>query len=741
MRSLWPIVILAIGLGVLHVAISIVFGPGIASALVAGIGIAYAAYNSLLGKPKDDPEAKQLLARLFAVGKVTWATIALVWLSAVTVAAYPLVDRMLSEEFTIAVVDERRQPAGDAQVEIRFGDSVRRVALTRGVGTVRYYPSLAPKTAEIIIDNKGVRQTIVHRMDADGRYPDLVIPVWSGEPPLSVTHLTATGVAIDAFLHGDLPEELRERYPRVTVMRGPVFDTAAEFVKIYRDFASSSPGMKYSRADSGGGNGPKRVEATALEEGGGDAWMQRYWNKVKNLRYAEQVSGEVELDFSSELLGAPADQPLPDGFLARMNNADDYALGTKAVPDASTEAWIRGHLGEAARGPNGEVSLAVERLLTAADLAYLLSRETRSDPAMTPDPVLHGYLRYMEKHNLPAGLIRAFVHLDPDISDCAFTAPHVRLFLPEPELRVTILKNNGDKPVKIDELVLTLQTRDGLQRAAERAPQQESRLPFDVLAPGEAVLVPRELSIKAIYTDAEVAEFRAPSTGPTASFRLLPQPPMPRPGAEIDPAAPLVFQSRPRSLKLPAARLRPARADELIPEGKSFAQRGPAYVVGPSASEVDYVVNGVRIRARSDNRTAIAMIGGWETGSCPFVFAHFQPGQSPLNLGQIITNQIGSANKRVDRMSIPAGFAGIEVRERENEISYLDSARLAVRRPQGVVRYPARNRELIRDDGRYAVLRKGEQLTLDFGYVRRAGDGDAVLEVTGYYDPVRLGTR
>lgn len=740
MRLLWPIIVLAVGLGFLHVAISIVLGPGIASALVAGIGIAYAAFNLLLGKPKDDPETKQLVARLFAIGKVTYTAIALVWLSAAAMAAYPLIDGMVSETFTVTVIDEQRRPADSARVEVSFGGETRNVPMMRGVGTVKYYPSFTARTVTIAVDNKGARQSVEHRMDVQGRYDDLLIAVWSGQPPLSVDHLTVSGLAIDAFLHGNLPDDLRERYPRVSVLRGPVYETAREFLSFYRDFENSSAGLTYSRAQAEGGRWQKPVE-TAVDEGDGERWLEEYRGRVQKLRFAKPLTEEFELDFSNDLLGAPIAEPLPEGFLAVTKTEDEWAFGIEAVPDAATSAWIAANLRNPVRGPNGALSLELERLLTAVDLRYLLEHDAPASSGQMPDPAVRAYMRYMIRHGLPEGLVRAVVHLEPGEGGCDMLRPHLMIELPEPELRFTILKNEGDNPIKIDALILTVQMRDRLQRSGAAAAQEESRLPFDVLAPGEAVLIPRELSIKAIYTDEELVDFHRPADGPVAAFRLLPRLPVEVVGTPAEATTPAGFDRRPSLLRLPTARLRIARheADTELPDGALFLQRGPSYLVGPSASEIDYVVNGVRIRARTDTRVAIRMIGGFEMGSCPFVFAQYPSATRPLNLGQIITDQIGLAAKGRDTLAIPRGFTRLEIQEREDEVSYLDSAKLSVPRSQGVVRYPARGQALKSEDGRYLVMRKGDRVALDFGYVPQDGDGEPRLEVNGYYDLVRAG--
>jgi hypothetical protein len=343
---------------------------------------------------------------------------------------------------------------------------------------------------------------------------------------------------------------------------------------------------------------------------------------------------------------------------------------------------------------------------------------------------------------MPAGLIRGVLHTDPD--DCGFSKPHVALDLPGPELRVTLLKNTGTRPVRVGEIILTMQIRHGFQRADAHAQTQEGRSVADVLEPGETLLVPREFAIRATYSDAEVAEFNQDGGDPLW-FRLLPRQLDPYEGSNrphVSASQEHGYYERPTAIALPAARVVLADQSRFAygrndtnPELHGlFGQNGPRYVLGPSVGEVDYVINGVRLRARQDTRTTIVMIGSFESGSCPFVFARY--GSTFINLGQIITDRVGVSAQGRDRISVRAGFSQLEIRELEDEVSYLDSATLVVRRSGVLLRYPAQHPALARDDRRYAVLRRDDRLPLTFAYQPRTNDRDIWLEVGGYYVPL-----
>lgn len=735
MKTPWPVVILAVGLAFLFASISLVYGAAVATAVVGGAAVAYAALNVLLGKKKDDATASQMLRRVFSVNRrTTYAAAAIVWLGALAIVAVPRADRALSAEFTIRVVDEGRQPVEGARVDIRFDGGWRPVPLEHGVGRVTYYPRSTAAAALVRIRYQGSDRTIPIRMDADRRYADLVIPVWSGEAMVSVTHLTVAGMAMEPVLHGALPDDLRPRFPHVIVLRNAVTDTAREVLQLYR-LADRPASLVYLRSERDRSGPVRRVRRETA--GRADRALEAYLRRVRSRQYPQTLYATIDMDFSHDILGAPADQPLPAGFLASLYRTDPEQDGTHVLPDAAAEAWIAANVPDIARTPDGSVGMLLERLIDARLAATLL------DGGHLPtayDIGEQGYLRYMLRHNLPAGLIGGRVEFY--WNGCGEDeAPRFSIVLPPPVLRVTLLKNSGTRPINISEIVLTMEQRNGLQRATAPAPTRQIATPFDQLEPGEALLIPREVSVRAVHTDAEVAAFRRRPRQPLARLQLPLRPADPVLAAR--PGWPQPRSRRPAGIVLSVGQLRvrdtPAASLEDDEVQAGLSQAGPSYFLGPSVGEIDYVVNGVRMRARSDRHTVIAMIGGIEVGSCPFVFARYRPGAAPLNLGQIIRNRVGFAARGRDRVAIPRGFSALEIRELEDEISYLDGVWLIVRSARGERRYPALNRHLGAEDGRFAVLRRGDSLPLRFGHIPSPGDGQVSLEVSGYYDLVRPG--
>ena len=739
MKSRLPIVILVTGLGALYVAIAIVFDAKVASAIIAGAGVAYAALNVLLGKRRDSVAASAVLARIFEVGRVTYVAIAVVWLSAISIAAIPAIGAMLREEFTITIVDENRKLVEDAAVEVRFGTATRQVMMAGGRGTVSYYPAAAPGIATIIMNHNGDITRHQHKMNGEGRYDDITIRVWNRQVEMDVKYFDATGIAIASFLRGELPEVLRAKFPHLETIQNPVFDSAQEFIRSYDPFEGGS--VEYAQTETDGSRELSRVRASSDSREG--RWLAPYEDSRQGLPFARNLVGHFNLDFSREILGAPVDRPLPRGFLAKIRAAD-VTFGTPAVADPETDEWIRSNFEDAAWGPDRSVSLAVERLVTTDDLSYLLDRATDVVSDEGSSEAVLGYMRYLVRHGMPQGLVRGVLHLNPEECGEGLTSHRIAIELPQPKLRFAILKNTGKAAIRIDQLILTVETRDGFQRAGAPVPREKARIPYGLLEPGHSLLIPTEFTIEAKYEDAEVARFLATGASRPAAFSLRPDESAIF-HAQFDPSpeqGPVTgFEQRPRTLILPVNRVLFDAGEPGVEVAEGDRDRhGPAYRLGPSVAAIDYVVNGVEISARADTHTVIAWIGQYPHGSCPFVFAQYESGQPAVNLGQIIADRVGRAAKGADRMPLARGFKRIEIRELEDEISYLDGAWLLLKRGGALHRIPARNPELRSADGRYAVLRKGERLKLDFGYQPRPGDWQIELEIDGYYELVQPGS-
>ncbi|MFL6844006.1 MAG: hypothetical protein ACJ8ER_03900 [Allosphingosinicella sp.] len=736
---------LAVGLSLLYLAVRLVLGEAVAGAIVAALGFGYAALAFLSNTDKGDSGLRRAVVGMFRPRWFSYTAIALVWLGAGVVSAIPLT----RGEFTITVIDEFRRPMPSAEIWLDFGDGERPLVNDRGVARASYFIPTAPRSVRIRVKNAGVVTTVTHKAAAGRRFLPLQISVWSGNPVLRVTHLTFEGMAIDSVLRGRLPPELAQRFKNISmVLPNAVFQTARELVDRYD--ISDDEDIRYLEDRVTPDRNPGPTAQKYYSEGDSPNFTA-----LRNVRNVRPIYTAAAMDMSDDILGCPVVEPLRPGFRLLVNPAENYYLGAPVQPIGATLNWMTRHAPDAG-GEGGTYSVLVDRALTTEDISSILQRNGGFDEFQNPDETKR-LLRFLVRQRAPQGLIRGWARLVTSYDECAGRSNPVaiELQIPAPKLRITILENATDRPIRVDRFVQVTNERVGFGRRdgpARRVERSSDDKVYYEIQPGEAIIVPRELTMQSMVSEEVIRQADRSAPGEIATFELVAASPPLDDASEAPPEDD--FTMRPRRISIdvsrivvPPARREAEEAEEVedTPEDIGYGPMGlPAgteNLVGSSVAELDYVVGGVRIRARTDTRTRVAMIGDTPSGSCPFVFVSYRGQSEPTNRGQIITDQIGAQAQRPDRLVIGRDFDAIEIRELEHERSYLDSARLLVPSKRGIRVYTARNALLERRDGSRLVLERGGSVRLGFGYRRTAGDGPATLEVDGYYVPIRMARR
>jgi hypothetical protein len=635
----------------------------------------------------------------------------------------------LREEFTVVLIDEYGLPIDDADVKADVGTSDQAIKISHGRGVVSYYPFSAAE-ATLTISYRGMRKIARETRPKNGKFADVTVRLFSGREVISAAHLTADGIAIDALLKGELPPDLSAIYPKVVVLKNEVYDAARSFIDIYTEFKES--GLEYERAVPDKAVLKRIVRAEVNAGGDNDPRLKTYFPHAQRLRTPMNLSVDVPLDMSADITGYSTDAPLPQGFRLRLLQPDKWYSGDEATPDEFTSQLLRSAKSPIGRTAAGGVAISLERLVSGSEIREIMGRSIGgSSPT---DPSSRAYLDFMIRNDAPRGLIGASFHLDPVECGGSNGDPHIALELPGPELRVTLLKNTSDGPIRIQEILSVVRSGGELWRMDQAVAKKLVRSEFDILEPGEAILVPRWIGVRAIHTQDEVAGFEAAPSGRITTF----YPAIRRNEYTVyDEAYYSKMSHMPKHVSIDSARVvTGVPASDRASASNILAgrrPRGPLYAIGPVVDEIDYVVNGVRLRSRPDNGSVISMVGDLEIGSCPFVFAH-RRGAPELNIGRIIRDRIGRGAFGRDSIRIPSGTDRIELRELEDETSYIDAAALIVVRNRQSRRIPARAPLLSAQDGRSAVLRRGDRLWLGFDYTAR--DADQVwLEISGYYEP------
>lgn len=732
---------LAIGLAALVVTSAIAFGPIAAAALVGGLFLSYVVLNLLFSRRRNDRAAATFLRRAFAVGWVTTLSNVVVWFAAIGAGAYPYARGVFYQDFSIAVFDEMRTPIPDAQITVSMGGAPTRVAINAdGVGQMEYPLFWGPREAIVSLRHRDyeTERTIAR----DGvRFADLTVGAPSGTERLRVRHITVRGFAIDAILQGIRPNGFQHVVPALAgVVRNEVWNEADQYLRQFpTEWMSGQEGHSYFA----------RISDEAQPAASGDAGEESTeLNGLESLRYAGPAQITLGADFSGGIYGCAINQALDDNYQLILGDSHSWFTDSVLQPQPSaTRTLSVSHLGSV-REEDGSVRGSLMRLVDHAFLESLLASNPR---VQGNDLRWVGLLRFFTAHKPSPGLLFASFNLtSKNLSDCTEIEASIGIEMPTVSLRVSFIENVSDQPLPVTAILQGMARRDSIEVWTPGGADEAVATPWagGLLAPGEAIAVPRRLIAEYGLSPQDVAAWRAQAEGPPVSFSVLPDPATaPRISGPNDPlltrnAQGFMLRSGQvrfldQSTLLQMIRPRTERRF-LDPSSTPRLPLATPYVIGASAESLAVRINDVDFDLREDSGMVLALAGGMEVGSCPFVYATRPGGDTMLNRGTIITDQIGASAEGPSRRYLGRAVGRIEIREREYEISHLNRVRLVVIGGDGEERSYAPEANEVRDDDRaYARLERGDVLPLGFpGYQPRSDDRAVYLEATGYYTPL-----
>ncbi|MBI1186733.1 MAG: TIR domain-containing protein [Alphaproteobacteria bacterium] len=720
MRGRVALLTLTLGLAALVVASALAFGPFVAAVLVGGVVLAYLVLNVLFARRRGERAAASFLRRAFAVGWVTIAANVVVWIAAIGAFAYPYARAQLYDDFSVAVVDELRRPVADAQVTAVFGDRRTRIVLNSdGVGVVEYPRYWGADAGALDIQHRDHAVSVPIERSDGARFTDIVLGVPSGEERFRVTHVTLSDLAIDLVLNGRTPYEVAAAFPNIVgVIRNPVTETAEAF-------------LEFSYAVSGIG-----VYAGAIEMDGDETRQipQEARARYAGLRSAVEFRYDMPGDFGAGIENCPADRALDGAYRLALRPADDFNAGDLLTGRSPALARINAPQDEDGRY-SGEIVRLIDHEWLERNRGAILRDLQRYDDDGAIRRENNTRLDFYIDHRMPLGASYARYSIAARPGCGGAWPTEIAFSLPAPTLRVSIIENVGDAPMPIGDIVQRLTEREGERFwSPEDRGDDELKAPWPggVLAPGAAIVVPRRLMFENVLSLEERASYLARAAGATTSFTVLTADQrfpdaQPRDMEQVVPR----HQARRFTIHDSQIALYQTALDEMKGSG--------VYAVGPSVDSLAVEVNGVAFPLREDEGRNLAMLtGSLMVGSCPFVFSSHAGSDVMLNRGQIITDQIGADAEAPDRVYLGRTVNAVEIREREPEISRLNSARLVVRKADGgeTVHRPVRPALQGRDDD-YPVLAQGEHARLRFPTYAPADDDVGVyLEVVGYYTTV-----
>ncbi|MFZ4120574.1 MAG: toll/interleukin-1 receptor domain-containing protein [Caulobacterales bacterium] len=738
------LLLLAVGLAALTVTTAIAFGPVTAGALVGGLVLGYLVMNLLFSRRRNDRAAATFLRRAFAVGWVTTLANVVVWGGAIAAGAYPYAKPLLYPEFSIAVFDELQAPVPDAQVSVELGGHQIRVALgADGVGRISYPLRWGPQTGTVLVrrDDYELARPIAR---VNGRFGDLSLGVPSGQQRLRVSHVTLEDLAIDAVHQGRTPPEIAAAFPKIVgVVRNAVWEETDRYLANYRVVDPNATVSELALGADG-------ADQPSTQLYGGD--INQDWHR--SLRWVQELVARTPYDFSSGVMGCPVDQALDTSFRLFVGDTDGFYRSNRLGLTPEAQAALAPLGLESAMDEQGQIAARLFKLVDAAWLTqFLQEREgvIRTD-AGDALPEATAYAGYLTRLGVPAGVVTAELDLAAH-PGCELQFAAVDLTFPAASLRVSIVENVSDVALPIEAVVQGMAGGPGLRVWAEGGSSDrsaETPWALGVLQPGEAIAVPRRLMLPGTLTREEVTAITNRPPGPPIGFEVFSASAQAEEAAGEEGALGPSTPSDEAFLNTLQARMSSgfARSAQRFTIGAGQVARDPVtdetpppavrYAIGPTVEALAVRIGGIEFGLREDAGRTLAIVAGFEFGSCPFVFASLPGQQTMLNRGAVITDQVGPEREAADRVYLGQAVGRVEIRELEPERSVLNRVRLVVEGADRTTRtYAPAAPALAGTDGLRVTLEQGDRLALSFpGYVPRHDDRAVFLEAVGYYTPL-----
>ncbi len=266
-------------------------------------------------------------------------------------------------------------------------------------------------------------------------------------------------------------------------------------------------------------------------------------------------------------------------------------------------------------------------------------------------------------------------------------------------------------------------------------------LPGGILAPGEAIVIPRMFVLRADHAKdtASIIRQLIDDKNVASGFALI-HFDHPR-EYDIDKQEFVALNVPAESVVLPRQHIFVG-----VPGVKLYGdgRRRPLdhdqreiFIVGEGVMRIDVGVNRTLIPTREDKGVALAILGGQEWGSCPFLFVTDELGYPERNLGHVIADRIGKDGEGSSFTPIPPGTAKFIIRELEPETTYINYASLRVVKNNGTKHtYVANQDDIKMNDFDYMMIQTGESKEILFpDYIPDSTDRAVTIEISGYYEP------
>ena len=343
----------------------------------------------------------------------------------------------------------------------------------------------------------------------------------------------------------------------------------------------------------------------------------------------------------------------------------------------------------------------------------------------------------------------------------------VMMFSRHLELVFLDIENVGDEPIRIDSIKGLSWAYEPNSFFALRGDERDStagesfsaRIPFEVLAPGEHLLIPQEFGLGPIFGEFDpTMDVRdldllqtALETGlsdtleysfiwpfypndlsasydwqkSTAAEEVLLE--------KLDDGTEIKF----RSFHLPRKTITgKPRIGSFVRDRLPFGPKVTTLTVSGNTVSRWADEGPLTVNVREPDWTEQIVSGLVEWGSCPYVYTRTTAQGEWTREGRVLTNFVGSESAGTDVMRLARFNGEILIAELEDEESFIDHVAVTIIMSDGKeFELTASDDRLKGRDGKMLALRKGEHFVVSFSDVPDLSQATLIfLRVTGYYE-------
>lgn len=323
---------------------------------------------------------------------------------------------------------------------------------------------------------------------------------------------------------------------------------------------------------------------------------------------------------------------------------------------------------------------------------------------------------------------------------------HLNFQPPFLQLRIAIVENNSNRPIKIGDFSITEVPAEGLRTYQENESSHNKLTPkkkrvypkTKVLDPGKEIIIPLEISFyyheddyrNMLLIDSLVQlNFRKNLPAKVrenlnsiehVSFLLNSWITMFEEEAELD-----TF-----NIDIPSL-------TRLLNPKSSFKEKLPRYYVYDHSVKIHNLeVDGIDYPFRAFDPDIISIQNGWIRGSCPYAFSFNEKSKEWELEDHILYGMSDPTKEGMDTIPLNRFTGKLQIREIDPETSYIDFLQILVKDKWGNSRTLSAHQQKVKSiDKEYLIMNQGDQVLVEFESNTPTPNAAYYLISKGYYVP------